>query len=41
MGNLGDDITGIMRVIKYMNKTEKMVNDDIHKKLDYILSDTN
>lgn len=41
MGNLGDDITGIMRVIKYMNRTEKMQNDDIHKKLDYILSDTN
>lgn len=37
MGNLGDDINGIMRVIKYMNKTEKMESSDIHQILDDIL----
>jgi Recombination endonuclease VII len=38
MGNLGDDISGIMRVIKYMNKTEKMELVDIHEKLNEVLS---
>lgn len=37
MGNLGDDITGIMRVIRYMNKTEQIDSKVIHEKLDKAL----
>jgi hypothetical protein len=39
MGNLGDNINGIMRVIKYMNKTEKVDLDKLHKIMDDIVSD--
>jgi hypothetical protein len=38
MGNLGDNISGMMRVIKYMNKTEKIDIDNLHKIMDDIIS---
>lgn len=37
MGNLGDNISGILHVIKYMNKSEKMELVDLHEKLDNVL----
>jgi hypothetical protein len=37
MGNLGDNISGIMRVIKYMNKTEKKMTNELHQILDDVL----
>lgn len=38
MGNLGDNINGMMRVIKYMNKTEKIDLDKLQKIMNDILS---
>jgi Recombination endonuclease VII len=39
MGNLGDDINGIMRVIKYLNKTEKICTNDLNIMLNEVLSE--
>lgn len=40
MGNLGDNIYGLMRVIKYMNKTEKKDFDEMNVMVNDIIFET-